>query len=103
MNLVTIEEVEQYTCDAYRTTISQVRDMSRKGEPAKARKMMMYLLFAFTKMDSKEIAHHYNVGEFVSVRAFSVVNTMKKYDHQTKEIVQDFRSIYESSPKIIAC
>ena len=100
MNLVTIEEVEQYTCDAYATFIDEVKKRGKVKEDTEARRMIMYLLFRFTKMQSGEISSHYGCIPNTSVKDFDRIRCFIGRDREIRRTVEGFEKIYNNSPKI---
>lgn len=101
MNLVTIEQVEQYTCDSYGTSIEEVKSMSKKKDPSSARKMIIYLLFKFTKMDIKAIASHYGMHEIVVGKALGVIRLRVKIKGKDKDVSDGFENKF-INPKTLA-
>lgn len=57
----TIKQIEDYSCNTYGVTIDEIKDKSFYPSTSKARKMIYYLIFQYTKLQSGEIAKMYGV------------------------------------------
>jgi chromosomal replication initiation ATPase DnaA len=57
----TIKQIEDYSCTAYGVTMTDINDKTFYPNTSKARKMIYYLIFQHTKLQSGEIAKMYDV------------------------------------------
>jgi chromosomal replication initiation ATPase DnaA len=57
----TIKEIESYSCQTYGVTMEDINEKALFSKTSKARKMIYYLLFQHTRMQSGEIAKMYGV------------------------------------------
>jgi chromosomal replication initiation ATPase DnaA len=57
----TIKQIEDYSCNTYGVTIDEIKDKSFYPNTSKARKLIYYLIFQYTKWQSGEIAELYGV------------------------------------------
>lgn len=93
-NNVTIEQIEEYSCNALETNIEEVKAMNKASNVSEARRMIFYFIFRFTRMTTMEIAAHYDLRPQMPLKAFDIIRDKLSYDRDTKLIVRNFEEKY---------
>jgi chromosomal replication initiation ATPase DnaA len=94
MNYATLEQIEEFSCTAYQTTMEEVKQLDKTADPSAARWLIFYLLFRFTGMTSQDIGIHYGIDYSNVNNAYKGLK--KRYDKKGSlyDTVRDFELKY---------
>lgn len=91
MKTPTIEEIESYACETYGVTMEQVKEKKSR----KAKSLIFYLTFRFTKLTSKEIAELYDSNMSNVNAAFDTIKFMVIFgNNEISRVVEGFEQAY---------
>jgi|1_EtaG_2_1085319.scaffolds.fasta_scaffold170376_2 chromosomal replication initiation ATPase DnaA len=90
MKQPTVEQIEKYSCETYDVKIEDIKSTTTEAKHLAARKLTIYLIFHFTKMQSREIAQLYgrkqqSVDDFIRE-----IRYLKPRDNDLKIIIKGF-------------
>jgi chromosomal replication initiation ATPase DnaA len=93
MKQPTIKQIERYSSETYDVEIEDIKGTTTEAKHLAARKLTIYLIFHFTKLQSGEIAQLYgrkqqSVDDFIRE-----IRYLKPRDKDLKIIIKGFESL----------
>ncbi len=83
-----VEKLEEFVCDQYMVNLEDIMRHHRSNDESEARMVLMFLLFRYTILDSKEIGARYNRKEGSFTHAFYTMRDRYKVDKELQSIVK---------------